>query len=146
VVSVYAASIAASLLDEAKLFERKAAVLNQAENWVRELELHIQLPNPEWAVYNYYLCRGERGRALDIAMRAFEQSRSPIVAAHCMILLYEQEKFNEALQCYEKCRQPDAFIDVLRAFVLAELPDGAQKALERYEVVAKKYPQEGENL
>ncbi len=138
--SVYARLAAAGIYQEAKLPEKRKAVLAEAARDVQALEPFIGLTNPAWMIWQYYDDIGDSAQALAAARRALDKSRGP-VAVLTVVSLYQQGKIAEALRLLDQRRQADLIGDVTRGFVLAELPDGPQRALDECAKLAQKYQQ-----
>jgi tetratricopeptide (TPR) repeat protein len=87
--SILARVIAAFIYQEAGLREKRAGVLREAERDVRALEPVLDdLPTAFFPTWLFYEHTGERGKALKVARRALERSRSPLAASLCAIDLY----------------------------------------------------------
>ena len=106
------------------------------------LEPFIALPYPAVNMWVFYEVTGDTDRALDVARRSLEASGSPMAAFSCVVDLYQQGRFAEALQCLDRRRQTDLMGDLLRVLVLAELHDGPRLALQEYDKLTRKYPLE----
>src|SRR5262249_6441059 len=75
--------------------------------------------------------------------RSFERSRSPRAANYYAIELYHLGRFDEVLQCLDQRRRPEGGSsgDRIRAFALAERPDGPRLALQEFEQNARNLPE-----
>jgi tetratricopeptide (TPR) repeat protein len=144
--SLYARLVAAGIYKDAKLAERRREVLLEAAKDVQALEPFIELPNPAWIMWLYFEEIEDTGKALDVARRSLVRSKTPMAAFYCVVSLYGQGRFSEAVECLDQRRRADMPGDVARAFVLAELPDGPRLALEECNQLAIKYPQDGWEL
>jgi hypothetical protein len=141
--SLYARLVAAGIYQEAALPQERTAVLQEASPDVLALQPFIELPSSAFALWLYFEESGDSGKALDIARRSHDQSGSALAAFYCVVSLYQQGRFAEALKLLDQRRQPDVGGDVLRLFLLAELPDGPRLALDEYQKFEKAYSQEG---
>jgi serine/threonine protein kinase len=139
--SVNARTTAAYLYQEAGLLEKRTAVVQEAARDVQALEPFLDFPRPAWDAYDFCRAIGASDKALAIARRSLERTGAPSAALNCLFVLYQQGKFQEALDCLNLRRESDLAGDTMRAFVLAELPpDGPRQALQEYEQLARKYP------
>jgi hypothetical protein len=138
--NLYARTIAAGIYQEAGLPEQRRSVLEEAARDVQALQPFIALPNPAVYMWTFYKSIGDRDRALDVARRSLEASGSPLAAYICAVDLYQQGRFAEALKCLDRRRQGEMLGDVMRAFVLAESPDGPRLALQEHDKITRKYP------
>ncbi len=140
--SLYARVVAAGIYREAKLPQERTAVLQEAERDVQALDPFIEVPNSAFAMWLYYEEIGDSGKALKVARHSFEKTGYTLAGYYCVVSLYQQAKFEEALKLLAQRRQPDAGRDLLRLFLLAEL-HGQRQALNEYERFDRAYPQEG---
>ena len=141
--SLYARLVAAGIYQEANLPQERMAVLQGAARDVQALERFIEFPNPAFASWLYFEEIGDRGQSLAVSRLSFDRSRSALAAFYCVASLYQQGRFAEALKLLDERRQPDLGGDVMRLFLLAELPDGPRRALAEYQKFEIAYPQEG---
>src|SRR5262249_18062362 len=81
-------------------------------------------------------------KALEVARRWLERTGNGLAAFNCAFDLYLRTEFTQALHCLDQRRQTDVSGDMMRAFILAELPDGARLALQEYDNMTRKYPDE----
>jgi serine/threonine protein kinase len=137
--SLYARLVAAGIYQERKLPDLRKEVLDEAVRDVRGLESSIELPNPAYAMWLYFEEIGDRDKALDVGRRWLEKSKGPQAAFYCVSSLYRQGEYAEALNCLAQRHQVDMSGDLMRAFLLAELPDGPRQALDEYRIFADKY-------
>jgi hypothetical protein len=140
-VSLYARVAAAGIYKEAKQTEQRRAVLEEAARDAQALGSSVELPNSAFAMWLYFEEVGDPGRALDVAHRSVERSRSPQAALYCAISLYRQARFIDALRCLDSRRQNDLQGDLTRAFIVAELPGEPYHAIDDYNKVARNYLQ-----
>jgi tetratricopeptide (TPR) repeat protein len=141
--SLYARVVAAGIYQEANFPQERAAVLLEASRDVQALERFLGFPNPAFATTLYFEAIGERGQALDVARRAFERTGDTNATMHWAISLYQKGSFAEALKCLDQQRQPEGRGNMLRVFLLAELPDRPHPALEEYQKFARLYSPTG---
>jgi serine/threonine protein kinase len=141
--SLYARLVAAGIYQEAELPQQRTAVLQEAARDVQALQPFIELPNSAYALWLYFEEIGASGKALDVARRSLDRSGSALAAFYGVVSLYQQGRFAEALKLLDQRRQPDLGGDVLRLFLLAELPDGPRQALEEYQKLEMAYPEAG---
>jgi hypothetical protein len=139
-VRIYARVVAAGIYQETKLAGRSEEVMRGAATDVQALEPLIGTIGLSWALWLYYETTGAQEKATDVALRWLKRTRTPLAAFHCVVSLYRQDRFAEALQCLAQRRNTDLDGDVTRAAVLAELPDGPRLALQAYEQMEKTYP------
>jgi tetratricopeptide (TPR) repeat protein len=131
--------VAAVIYGEAKLLERRATLLREAERDIRTLEPFVaDQPDVVWAIWHFHEEAGDRRKALEFARRWLEKSGSPGAANYCVIDLYQQEHFKEALACLDQRRRPDALPDLMRAIVLVELD--RERVLEEFQKAQRKLP------
>jgi tetratricopeptide (TPR) repeat protein len=140
--SVYASVVAAGFYQEAKLLQERTAVLQDAARDVQALEPYWELPDPAFATVSYFEEIGNRGAALDVARRTFDRRKDPTGAVVCSISLCQEGRFAEALKLLDQRREPDLRGDMMRAFVLAELPDEPRPARGEYQKFARMYSPE----
>jgi serine/threonine protein kinase len=131
-VSLYARVVAAGIYREAKLSQERTAVLQDAARDAQSLEEFIELPNSAFVLWLYYEEMGDTGKALEVAKRSFDRTGLQLAAFYYLVSLYEKGKFAEALGLLNRRRRPDWTGEVMRVFLLAELPDGPRRALEQY--------------
>jgi hypothetical protein len=132
--SVFSRVVASGMYQEAKLPQKRAAMLQEAARDVQVLEAYVDdLPDVVWPIYYFYVEAGDRVAALRVARRSLERSRSALAAYFCAIELYLQGRCAEALKCLDQQQHVDFAGDMLRAIVLTELPDGPRRALQEYE-------------
>jgi serine/threonine protein kinase len=141
--SVYARVVAAGIYQEGKHSQERALVLQEAARDVQALEPFLGLPNPSFAASVYREALGERNEALAVARRGFERTGDPGGALYCAVNLYQQGSFAEALKLLDQRRQPERLGNMMRVFLLAELPDRPHPALEEYQKFAREYSPEG---
>jgi tetratricopeptide (TPR) repeat protein len=139
---VYACVVAAGIYREVKRMERSTAVLEVAARDVEALGPSIELPRIALAVSLYYEVTGDPHRAFETARRSLDRSGNAIVASICASYLYREGRFTDALECLQQRRRENLDGDVVRAFVLAELPDGPRLALQEYEKINERYPKD----
>jgi serine/threonine protein kinase len=142
VASGYARLTAAALYQDAKLPEKRAAVLKEAARDVKALEPFIGLSNPAWVIWQYHYDIGEHEQALQAARRAWERSSAPITVFYSITSLYRLGRSGEALKLLDARRQPDLMGDFCRGVVVAELPDGPRLANAEYQKIEQRYPRE----
>jgi serine/threonine protein kinase len=141
--SLYARLIAAGIYQEAHLPQERVAVLQEAARDVQALQPFIDLPNPAFGMWLYFDEIGEPAKALDVTRRSWDRSGSALAAFYHVVSLYQQARFSEALKFLDQRRQPDLGGDVMRLFLLAELPDGLRQALNDCQKFANAYRQGG---
>jgi hypothetical protein len=133
-VTVFSRVVAAGIYQEAKLPEKRAAVLQEAERHVPALEHFVDdVPDVVWPVYFFYREIGDSDKALKVVQRSFDRSKSPLAANFCSVELYLQGRFAEGVKCLDQRRHADFVGDIFRAFNLAELPGGRDLLLQEYE-------------
>jgi tetratricopeptide (TPR) repeat protein len=137
--SVYARVVAAGFYQEAGLLPERAAVLQDAGRDVQALEPFWELPNPAFAAVSFFEEIGDKGAALDVNRRTFDRRRDPIGALHCSISLCQEGRFAEALKLLDQRPEPELRGDMMRVFVLAELPNEPRPAREAYQQFASVY-------
>jgi serine/threonine protein kinase len=140
--SVYARVVAAGIYREGKLSQERALVLQEAARDVQALEPFLGLPNPTFVTVLYRVALGERSEALDVARREFERTNDPMGALYCAVNLYQRGSFAEALKLLDQRRRPQRLGDMMRVFLLAELPDRPRPTLEEYQGFARTYSPE----
>jgi serine/threonine protein kinase len=142
-VSIDTNVIAAVIYQEANLPDQRAAALAIAKRCVHDLEpLLDDLPAAFFPVWFFYERTGDRGKAIEVARRSLDRSGSLLAANMCAMDLYHMGQFDLALQCLDQRREKDVWGDVMRALVLAEMPDGRRLALEEYEKNNRNHPRE----
>jgi hypothetical protein len=137
--SVYARVVAAGICQEAELPPERTALLREAARDVQALEPFCDLPNPAFATVNYFDLIGEKAKAYAVARRSFDRKRDPAGALNGAVYLYEDRRFVEALELLDQRHQTESHGDIMRVFVLAELPNEPHPALEKYEEFARTY-------
>jgi hypothetical protein len=141
-VSILTHVIAAVIYEEANLPDERAAVLANAKRDVRVLEPFLDdLPAVFFTVWFFYERTGDRENALRVARRSLDRSGSQLAANICVLDLYQLGRFEDALQCLDRPQQTDFSGDMMRVFVLAELPDGPRRALREFEKSTGSPPQ-----
>jgi tetratricopeptide (TPR) repeat protein len=144
--SLWARLVAAGFYQDAGLMEQRKAVLQEAARDVQALDSYIEHPGLVWIMHRYFEEIGDLERSLDVGRRSMMKSKSPLVAMICAFVLYRQNRIREGLECLDRRQQGDLQGDITRAFLVAELPDGARRAFDEYEKITKKYPAEGLEL
>jgi tetratricopeptide (TPR) repeat protein len=140
--SLYARTVAAGIYQEAGLKDQHRAVLEEAARDVQALGPVTEFGNVAWYVWLYHEITGQPSKAVEAARRALEKSGDPTAAFNCVVTLYRQGRFIEALACLDKRGKEELVGDALRAVVLAELPDGPGRAMQEYGRLTRKYPEE----
>jgi tetratricopeptide (TPR) repeat protein len=141
--SLYARTVAAGTYKDAQLPRERAAVLQEAEQDIKALGPFIELPNSAFALWLYYEEIGDNDKALAAARPCFKETGCASAAFDCVVSLYQQRRFPEALKLLDdQRRQPDLLGDELRLFLLAEL-HGPDRALEEYKKFDETYPRQG---
>jgi predicted Zn-dependent protease len=131
--SLYARLAVAGIYQEAE----RTTVLQGAAQDAQALAPFIELPNPVYVLWLYFEEIGEPGKALDVARR----SGCPLAAVYYTVSLYQQGKFAEALKFLDQ-RRPELGGEIMRAFHLAELPNGPRLAFEAFQKFVSMHPQE----
>jgi tetratricopeptide (TPR) repeat protein len=139
--SLVARLTAAGIYQDAGLHEKRTEVLAKAAQQVRALEPFMGLHNPDYILWHYYEATGEPAKALEFSRRSLNQSGNSVAAVNCVLTLYRQGQFSEALKCLDQRRQADLIGDTTRVFVLAELANDTSQAVAEYDTLARKYPQ-----
>ena len=142
-VSLYARVVAAGIYQEAKLTQERTVVLQEAARVVQALERFVELPNPVFARWLYFQELGDDSKALEVVRRSFDRSANALAAFYSAASLYQHGSFAEGLKLLSQRRQPDFGGDVMRIFLLAELPEGRRRALDECKKLDKAYPQDG---
>jgi tetratricopeptide (TPR) repeat protein len=137
--SVYASVVAAGFYQEAELIQERTAVLQDAARDVHALEPFLDLPDPAFVAVNFFEAIGNRGAALAVARGTFDRRGDPMGALYCAISLYQEGRFVEALELLDQRREPEPRGDMMRVFVLAELPNEPRPAREEYQKFAHMY-------
>jgi tetratricopeptide (TPR) repeat protein len=140
--SINARLVAAGIYQDARLHQKRSAVLAKAAQEVQALDPFIGLPNPDYVMWQYYEATGEPAKALDVARRSLDQSGTSIAAFNCVFSLYRQGKISDALKCLDQRRQADLIGDITRAFLLAESADDLSLAVDEHDKLTRRYPQE----
>jgi hypothetical protein len=138
-VHLYARMVAAALYQGAHKPDERLALWRQAAQDVQALEPSIGRPSGIWMIWRYYLESGSTDEALSAARRSFRQSQGSISAFCCATSLYMRGEFEEALRYLDQRGPQDAAGDMLRLFVMAELPDGVRRVHEGLNGVARNY-------
>jgi serine/threonine protein kinase len=141
--SLYARLVAAGIYQQRQLPKERAAVLQEGARDVQALEPFIDLPNSAFVMWLYFEQIGDRRKAVNVARRSLARSGGSIAAFYGAASVYQQGKFADALRLVDQRRQPDLAGDVMRVFLMAELPNGPRLALDEYQRFARRYPQEG---
>jgi serine/threonine protein kinase len=133
-VNIFSCVVAAGIYQEANLPDKRAGVVRDALLYVHTLEpLLDDVPNSFWPIWYFYEEIGKREKALGIAKRSFERSRSPLAANMYSISLYHHHRVKEAVECLDRRRKTDWAGDITRAFMLVELLNGDWPALHEHE-------------
>jgi hypothetical protein len=120
--------------------EKRKVLLLEAERDARALESAPPLPTVVWPLYLYLDQVGRDREAIAVLTRCHEATRDNSNAFWYAAALYRRREFDKALTVLdERVRGEDLGGDVLRAFVLAELPDGVIKARAAYEDLNRRY-------
>jgi tetratricopeptide (TPR) repeat protein len=138
-VHLYARMAAAALYPEARKPDERIALLRDAARDVQALEPSIGRPSGIWMIWRYYIESGSTDEALSAARRSFRQSQGSISAFCCATSLYMRGEFEEALRYLDQRRPQDAAGNMLRLFVMAELPDGVRRVHEGFDGSARNY-------
>jgi serine/threonine protein kinase len=140
--SLFARLVACRAYQEAQLPQERALVLQEEARDARALERFIELPNSAFALWLYFEQTGDRDKALDVAERSLERSGCSMAACYAAVSLYQQGKFADGLKVLDHRRQADLAGDLMRIFLVAELPDGPHRALAEQQKLRTAYPQE----
>jgi tetratricopeptide (TPR) repeat protein len=138
-VHLYARMAAAALYREAHKPDQYLALWRQAAQDVQALEPSIGRPSGIWMIWRYYMESGSKDEALSAARRSFRQSQGSLSAFCCATSLYMRGEFDEALRDLDQRRPKDAAGNMLRHFVMAELPNGVRRVHEELDGVARNY-------
>ena len=137
--SVHAHLTAAQLLKEGGHEERRRAALAQAERDARALE---GFPTHSVAVfwrYAYLVYVGQRDAGYEALRRISEQTTNQWVLLSFARELYRRGEYQRAAEFLDRRKEGPGrthTFHVVRAYVLAELPDGSARALEAYKDAA----------
>jgi tetratricopeptide (TPR) repeat protein len=138
-VHLYAHLVAAPLYEEAHKSEKRLALLRNAAQDVRALEPSIGRPAAIWMIWQYYIDVGDVEEALNVTRRSFRKSQGSMPAFYCATTLYLRGEFAEALRYLDQRQPQDMVGDILRFFVLAELPDGPRRVRKELDIFASKH-------
>src|SRR5262249_31582414 len=78
--SLYARVVAAGIYQEAKLPQKRTAVLQDAKRDVQALERFIELPNSAFAMWLYFEEIGKSREALEVARHSFKTTGDALAA------------------------------------------------------------------
>jgi hypothetical protein len=121
--SVYAQLVAAAIYEELGRTEDRNRVIAGAQRDVKELEQPPVSPLAALACFYYYESVGDEDAALAMSQRG--------VAFRLAVMLYRRHESSKALEAADRNNKLAAgypLYDVERAFILADLPDGARRA------------------
>jgi tetratricopeptide (TPR) repeat protein len=122
---------------------RRTEVLEDAARDVRALEPFVGLPNPTFVTFLYFATIGDTDKAIELTRRVFERTGDPMAAMYCAGRLYRQGRFAEALKLLDQRRRAEEQGDIMRVFLLAELPDRPRPTTEEYLTFARTYSPTG---
>ncbi len=139
-VDTGACTVAAAIFDEARMDERAKFAFDQAGSNVLVLQALPARPGALRAHW-LYLRRARRDdEALALLNSAAEQSRDPKSAFLLATLRHQRGEVKEGLDALTPVTEGgDLAADILRAYLLAESPDGAAKAFKAYGEIQARY-------
>jgi serine/threonine protein kinase/predicted Zn-dependent protease len=135
--SVEARLAAASAYAAAGQPNKREAVLAQAAREVEVLTHHDDYPIAVTLLWMYYRYVNDEESLLKTCRHAWERTHEPLVAMRYAQALYRHGDPDKALEILDTKR--GSALDMLRPFVLAELPDGSARALEAYKEMAARH-------
>jgi tetratricopeptide (TPR) repeat protein len=133
--SVHVHLVAAQLLGEAGHTERRQAVLAQAERDFRALERFPTHPGAVNGRYQYLEYTGRSDAGFEELGRISEHTTSQWVLVNFAQCLYRRGEYQKAVDFLDRRKVAPGrtyTFHLVRAFALAELPDGPARALEAY--------------
>jgi hypothetical protein len=91
--------------------------------------------------YVYFTHIGAEDKAFNVLRKAAEQFNNPVILGVLSWDAYRRGEPAKALKILDRRKDPELFGDIVRAYALADLPDGAALAFEAYRDMAKRYKQ-----
>jgi serine/threonine protein kinase len=144
--NIFARIVAAGLYTESNHADQSAALWREAGQDVETLQSWKDLPfgcgPPMWL---YYHLTGQREKALKITGSGSQGPENPGAAYGRIVEFYLRGQFEEACRC-NPGQNEGLYVDTMRLFALAELPNGFDRALREYGQLSQKYPPEGLTL
>jgi tetratricopeptide (TPR) repeat protein len=138
-LSLWAQLAAAGAYEEAGQKEKQQAALAQAASHANTLKRFATLPDAVYGRWCYLQYTGQEEVALEELRKLTEQTDHAYVAFLYMALLYKRGEFAKALAVADR-RRGNYEVDFMRAFVLAEMPGGRDRALQAYHDLKPRTP------
>jgi tetratricopeptide (TPR) repeat protein len=135
--------VAATAFDDAHEEAKRAAALAEAERDAQALERFPGLPQAHYARSWYFAHLGQEDTALAELRQGSEGANaSSNIFYDYAVALYRRGAFEEALKALTRLDERSAnFNESGRAYILAELPNGYDRALQAYGELVERKPQ-----
>ncbi len=140
-VSVNAHLVAANVFAETGDKKEQQRALDEAGRDAHALEGKDTLLGAVMIRYVYFTHIGAEDKGFDVLRKAAERVNSTLILGVLSTDSYRRGEPAKALELLDRRKQPELFGDIVRAYVLAELPNGPARALEAYREMAKRYTQ-----
>jgi len=144
-VSLYANLVAATIYEKKGDADNQKKVLAKAKEDADSLEALLEaLPTSGWAVLNQYRYLeyiGNDEEAFQKVGLATGKVKGPWPATYYALGLYRRGKLMDALKVLDGLEENDvgAFQETMRMFILADLPEGGQRAMQVYASAVRRY-------
>ena len=140
-VSVNAHLVAANVFADTGDKKEQQRALDEAGRDAQALEGKDTLLDAVMIRYVYFTHIGAEDKGFDVLRKAAERVNSSLILGVLSTDSYRRGEPAKALELLDRRKQPELFGDIVRAYVLAELPNGLARALEAYREMAKRYTQ-----
>jgi hypothetical protein len=129
--SVYASLVAVAAYEDTGQMQMREAALQRAAKEARTLEQFDTLPGAVWGQFYYYWYISQDNACSELLRRAFEGGTPDDLIYRYAFDLYQRRQLPQALEVLGRSKNHDVvFIEVPRAFILAEVPGGYERALK----------------
>jgi serine/threonine protein kinase len=139
-ISLWVHLIAAVAFGDAGQHDREQAAWAQGEQDCKALEAFPDLPTA--VTYRFFFLHGagRRGIELEGLRQASANIKDNLVGYFNALVLYEERKFTESLDAMDRNRKTvEVAGDVIRALILAELPDAPARLQQAFQEYTNRY-------
>ena len=140
-VSLFAHLVAANVFEDTGDKKEQQRVLDEAGRDAAALEGKDTLVDTVSVREVYFARMGLQDKGFDVFRNAAERVNNPVIFGVLSWDPYRRGEPTKALEILDRRKQPELFGDIIRAYVLAELPNGPARALAAYQDMAKRYTQ-----